>query len=77
MGHRDSEFGAGLLLGAAVGLALGLLYAPRRGEETRALLREKAEIAREKAEKAKEKAVELAEKAKEAATRKMKQEEQY
>ena len=43
-------FGLGLLAGAIVGLAIGFLYAPRSGQETRAMLREKAENARGKAE---------------------------
>ena len=34
--------GLGLAIGAVVGLAIGMLYAPRPGEETREILREKA-----------------------------------
>lgn len=45
-------FGMGLLAGAAIGLALGLIYAPRPGAETRRMLRQRAadmaEVAREK-----------------------------
>lgn len=39
---RFAGLGIGLLAGAAIGLAIGLLYAPRSGEETRAQLKEKA-----------------------------------
>ena len=62
MSDKDSgiSFTIGLLLGAAVGVAIGFLYAPQPGKETRELLKEKAETAREKA-------AEVAEKAKEAA----------
>lgn len=50
----------GFLLGTAAGAAIGLLFAPKSGAETRAILKEKAE---EVAERAKE----IAAKAKEAA----------
>ena len=50
----------GLLAGAVFGVALGMLYAPKPGVETRAMLKEKAMEAREKAgemvEKVKERA---------------------
>lgn len=63
MDSKDSgiSFTIGLLFGAAVGVAIGLLYAPQPGKETRELLKEKAGAA-------KEKAAEVAEKTKEAAT---------
>ena len=45
-------FGLGLLAGAAIGLAVGLLYAPRPGADTRQLIQrragEMAEAVREK-----------------------------
>ena len=64
-----TAFTAGLLIGAAVGLAIGFLYAPRPGVETRAILKEKTEKVREQAagiaEKVKETAVETKQKAQE------------
>ncbi|GAG55518.1 unnamed protein product [marine sediment metagenome] len=56
------SFTAGFIIGAVAGVAIGFLYAPKPGKETRELLKEKAEKAREKAS-------EVAEKAKEAATK--------
>ena len=40
----------GFIVGAAIGLALGFLYAPRPGREMRAMIRERAEKTKEKAE---------------------------
>ena len=40
----------GFFIGAAIGLAVGFLYAPHAGEETRTLIREKAGRTKEKAE---------------------------
>jgi len=58
-----SNFIIGFLLGAAIGGTVALLYAPRPGSETRAMLREKLDVAREKArdiiEEAREKAGEI------------------
>jgi len=64
MAEKDTgaSFAIGFILGAAVGVAIGFLYAPKPGKETRALLKEKAEQAREKAS-------EVAEEAKEAAVK--------
>jgi len=44
MSNSDSgsRFGIGLILGLAVGVALGFLFAPRSGKETRELLKDKA-----------------------------------
>jgi len=62
MAEKDSgtSFVVGFILGAVAGAAIGFLYAPKPGKETRALLKEKAI-------EAKEKAGEVAEKAKETA----------
>lgn len=37
-----SGFALGLILGTAIGIGIGLLYAPYTGDETRAILRDKA-----------------------------------
>lgn len=44
MRHKSESSGMamGLLLGIGIGAAAGLLFAPRRGEETRAQIRQKA-----------------------------------
>ena len=51
MSNRDNttSFLSGLILGAIVGLAIGFLYAPQSGKETRELLSEKTAVARQKA----------------------------
>lgn len=43
------SFMIGMLMGAAVGLAVGFLYAPKPGYETRAMLKEKASHAKDEA----------------------------
>jgi gas vesicle protein len=40
-------FAIGLVVGAVLGLAIGFLFAPQSGAETRQLLKEKARVARE------------------------------
>jgi len=55
-GNGGSRFGIGLVVGVALGLAIGFLFAPRSGEETRQLLKEKAGAARESASEAVKKA---------------------
>ncbi len=42
MSNDCKDFSAGLFWGMLIGAALGVLYAPRRGEETRQILTEKA-----------------------------------
>ena len=51
MADKDGApgFGTGFIVGAVVGLAIGFLYAPKAGEETRELAREKVEKLRERA----------------------------
>jgi gas vesicle protein len=41
-GDTWKGIGIGLLIGAAVGATLGILYAPRSGKETRTIIRDKA-----------------------------------
>ena len=44
MSDKDAgTFAIGFLIGAITGVAIGFLYAPKSGRETRALLKEKAE----------------------------------
>ena len=38
---KGGEFLSGLLVGAVIGAALGLILAPAKGEETRAMIKEK------------------------------------
>jgi len=71
MADRDSfnGFAMGFLLGAVAGVAIGFLYAPKPGRETRALLKEKAGEVGEKiggaAERVKETATDAGKKVKE------------
>ena len=62
MSDKDTglSFTVGFFIGAIVGTAIGFLYAPQPGKETRELLKHKAEEAREKAETITEKARETA-----------------
>ncbi len=46
------NLGLGFLLGAVVGVAIGMLYAPRAGIETRAMISEKADEVKEKVNEA-------------------------
>jgi len=71
MSDKDtgSNFAIGFIIGAVAGVAIGFLYAPKAGKETRALLKEKAEEVKEKAsevtEKTKEAAIEAEKKVRE------------
>ena len=53
---------SGLIDRAAVGLAIGILYAPRAGKETRNMIKERAGETRDKAEEIMKKARERAKK---------------
>jgi gas vesicle protein len=44
-----SSFLVGFIIGAIAGVAIGFLYAPKAGKETRALLKEKAGHLKDKA----------------------------
>lgn len=50
---KDSGAGffTGLIIGAVIGLAVGFLYAPQSGDETRRLVKEKASALKERAAK--------------------------
>ncbi len=65
MSDKDtgSNFAIGFIIGAIAGVAIGFLYAPKAGKETRALLKEKAEEVKEKAGEVTEKAKEAADEA--------------
>lgn len=56
--NRDSNgnLGIGLLVGAAIGLVIGILYAPRPGWETREMLSEKGDSALQRSKEMYEKA---------------------
>jgi gas vesicle protein len=62
MSEKDggSSFLIGFIIGAVAGIAVGFLYAPKSGRETRALLKEKVGEVREKATEVTEKAKEVA-----------------
>ncbi len=47
--ESGSSFFVGFLVGIIAGAAIGILYAPKAGKETRALLKEKAVEFKEKA----------------------------
>jgi gas vesicle protein len=51
MGEKEggSSFLVGFIIGAIAGVAIGFLYAPKAGKETRAILKEKAGQLKDKA----------------------------
>ena len=51
MSNKDAgNFLTGLAVGTVVGLAVGFLFAPKSGTETREILRQKAILAKQKAD---------------------------
>lgn len=52
MNMKSGEFVGGLLLGALVGAAVGLLFAPESGEEMRGHIKERAGDYKERAARA-------------------------
>jgi gas vesicle protein len=75
MAERDGSpgFGTGFVVGAIIGLAIGFLYAPKPGEETRELARESVDKVREKAMASLRKLERTASEAMEAAQTKLKE----
>ncbi len=61
--NRDSGAGffSGLLIGAVIGLAIGFLYAPQPGQETRKLVKDKVTSVKDAVSKAANKMREAAE----------------
>ena len=47
--ESGSNFLVGFIIGAIAGVAIGFLYAPKSGKETRALLKQKASEVKERA----------------------------
>ncbi len=52
MQHTLGSLGLGFILGAMVGVAIGMLYAPRPGAETRHMIADKAEEVKERVSEA-------------------------
>ena len=50
--ESSTKFLTGLIVGAVIGAAVALLYAPQSGSETRRIVKEKASSIKEKASKA-------------------------
>jgi gas vesicle protein len=75
MAERDGSpgVGTGFVVGAIIGLAIGFLYAPKPGEETRELARESVDKVREKAMASLRKLERTASEAMEAAQTKLKE----
>ena len=49
MSDNSKDFGSGLFLGVLIGAALGILFAPQKGSETRQILSEKVHEVKDKA----------------------------
>ena len=66
--ESGSNFLMGFIIGAIAGVAIGFLYAPKSGKETRALLKQKASEVKQRASavtsRIKESALEAGKKAK-------------
>jgi len=72
----SGNFALGLLLGAVIGVSVGMLYAPRPGSETREILKDKAEEVKDRASEFMEQVREGASSAKQAAEERLTTEQQ-
>lgn len=72
MSERSGDFIKGLVIGGLIGAALGILYAPKSGKETREDIAQKAEELVDKAKEEYEKAVEKSKMAYESAIKRLK-----
>jgi gas vesicle protein len=75
MSDRGIDFLKGLFIGGLIGAALGILYAPKSGKETRDDIARKAEELRVKAREEYELALEKSKKVYEAAVKRLKEAE--
>lgn len=73
MSNRTEDFIKGLLVGGLIGAALGILYAPKSGKETREEIGRKTEELMAKAKEEYEVALEKSKKAYDAAVNRLKQ----
>jgi gas vesicle protein len=73
MSERSGDFIKGLVIGGLIGAALGILYAPKSGKETREDIAQKAEELVERAKAEYEKAVEKSKIAYESAIKRLKE----
>jgi gas vesicle protein len=72
MSDNSRDLLAGLLIGGLIGAALGILYAPKSGKETRDEIAGKAKDFVDKAKEEYEKAIEKSKEAYEAAVKQLK-----
>jgi len=70
---RDFDFLKGLLVGSLIGAAMGILFAPRSGKETREDIRRKSHDIYSKAREEYEEAVERSKRAYEGAVERLKE----
>lgn len=75
MSDRSIDFLKGLFIGGLIGAALGILYAPKSGRETREDIAKKAEELRVKAKEEYELALDKSRKAYEAAVKRLREAE--
>lgn len=73
---KNSDFIGGLIIGGLIGAAIGILYAPKSGKETREEIARKADEVLTKAKEEYEHAVEKSKKAYEATVARLKEFEQ-